>query len=124
VPAGRRVLKPRLNSGVYVFCQCERIPDGCEAVFVFREREGITVVRKKSEAEALGLDSTYPCAWITLDVDSKLTDVGLLASVTAALASAGLSVNAVSAYSHDHLFVEISKGPEALEILSNLSSAI
>jgi hypothetical protein len=42
---------------------------------------------------------------ITLTVHSDLEAVGLLAKVSNKLAQEGISINVVSAYYHDHIFV-------------------
>jgi hypothetical protein len=52
-------------------------------------------------------------------VHSALTAVGFLAAITTRLAEAGISVNAVSAYYHDHLFVPWERREEAMEVLKN-----
>jgi hypothetical protein len=59
---------------------------------------------------------------ITLTVHSSLDGVGFLAAVTARLADAGIAVNAVSAFYHDHLFVPESRAEQALRLLQNNSA--
>jgi hypothetical protein len=56
---------------------------------------------------------------ITLTVHSSLEAVGFLAA--GRLAEAGISVNAVSAYYHDHLFVAEHRADEALRLLQSMS---
>jgi hypothetical protein len=60
---------------------------------------------------------------ITLNVHSDLSAIGFLARITGALAESGISVNAVSAYYHDHLFVPINAAKRAIIILNGLSKA-
>jgi uncharacterized protein len=67
-----------------------------------------------------GLDSAFRYRLITLNVHSSLEAVGLLAAVTTRLAAAGISVNAVSAVYHDHLFVAPGRAEEACGILRDL----
>ncbi len=74
------------------------------------------------EASHAKIPYAFPCRWITLRIHSSLEAVGLLAAVTGRLAKAGISVNAVSAYYHDHLFVSPEKAEEAMQILEGLSS--
>ena len=57
---------------------------------------------------------------ITLSVHSSLEAVGFLAAITARLANAGISVNAVSAFHHDHLFVPEHRASEALRLLQDM----
>jgi hypothetical protein len=59
---------------------------------------------------------------ITLNIHSSLDAVGFLAAITARLASAGMGVNSVSAYFHDHLFVPAVRADEAMAILDGLAA--
>ena len=108
-------LQPELQPEEFVFATAAE-PAG-EPVCLFREREGVTLVLRRTEAERLGIPYTYPCRMITLTVHSSLEAVGLLARITSLLAERGISVNAVSAYYHDHLFVPVDRVEEALETL-------
>ncbi len=92
---------------------------------IFREEEGLSVVfsdeildeiKELSETDQVG-----PFALITLNVYSDLMAVGFLAKITDALAKQGISVNAFSAYHHDHLFVPYDKREKVLEILKKLA---
>jgi uncharacterized protein len=111
-------LEPRLHPDDYVFSTAPE-PAG-DAVCIFREAEGFTLILPRAEAQRLGLAFTYPCRMITLTVHSSLEAVGLLARVTALLAERGISVNAVSGYYHDHLFVPVERSEEALQALATL----
>ncbi len=86
----------------------------------FCEPEGLTLILEKSAATATGVDQVFPSRLITLMVHSSLEAVGFLAVITEHLAGAGISVNVVSAYYHDHLFVPAGKAPQALDILHSL----
>ena len=88
---------------------------------LFREREGTTLVVRREEAEGAGLAYQFASRLITLTVHSSLEAVGFLAEITGRLAEAGISVNAVSAYYHDHLFVPEHRADEALQLLENMS---
>lgn len=55
-------------------------------------------------------------------VDDSLEAIGFLAVITTELANRGISMNAVSAFYHDHLFVAVDKAEEALSILQGLSA--
>lgn len=92
---------------------------------VFQEEEGITIifvealksiVEQRTKKHLVG-----PFAKITLNVNSDLLAVGFLAKITDELAKEEISVNAVSAYYHDHLFIEESKKAKAMEILTKIS---
>jgi uncharacterized protein len=58
---------------------------------------------------------------ITLDIHSSLEAVGFLAAITTRLAAAGMGVNPVSAFYHDHLFVPAERAEEALGLLRDLA---
>lgn len=118
-----RGMKPVLNDGEYVFCSVPDgvMPDGINPLGSFREREGLTLILERSEAERAGLAFDYVAAWLTLEVHSALQAVGLTAAVASALAKAGISCNVVAAWYHDHLFVAHTDGPRALDVLRALA---
>jgi len=58
---------------------------------------------------------------ITLNIHSSLEAVGFLAAITTRLASAGMGVNPVSAFYHDHLFVPADRADEAMALLTQLA---
>ena len=80
------------------------------------------LILEKTQADRCELPYLYPCRMITLTVHSSLEAVGLLAVVTQALATEDISVNAVSAYYHDHLFVACDRAQDALNCLSQLNT--
>lgn len=120
-----RDMKPELQDGVFVFCtlaEGAELPTAIKPVLTFREAEGITVVIRREEAERIALPHQFASRLITLTVHSSLDAVGFLAAITADLAQAGISVNAVSAFYHDHLFVPEDRADEAVSILRNMSA--
>jgi uncharacterized protein len=119
-----RNMKPEMHDGVFVFCSIpadKEIPAELRPVHLFREREGTTLVLRREEADSAGLSHQFASRLITLTVHSSLEAVGFLAEITGRLAQAGISVNAVSAYYHDHLFVPDHRADEALDILQAMS---
>ncbi len=119
-----RDMKPEMHDGVFVFCtiaHSAEIPAAIIPLLTFREAEGTTLVLRRAEAERLGLSHRFPSRLITLTVHSSLDAVGFLAAITARLARAGISVNAVSAFYHDHLFVPEQRADEALRVLKSAS---
>jgi hypothetical protein len=113
-------MSPELRAGRYVFVTTDRVPDGVEPVVLVGEDEGLTLVLTQDEADRAGLGYDYVAAMITLRVHSALDAVGLTAAVSTALARAGLSCNVVAGYHHDHLFVPVERGPEAIAALRAL----
>jgi len=88
-----------------------------DCLMVFREREGTTLIMEQCKADSRGLDSSFPCKRITLQIHSALEAVGFLAAVIPSLAGAGMGVNPVSAFFHDHLFVPADRAEEAVQLL-------
>jgi uncharacterized protein len=118
-----RNVRPEMHQGIFVFCtiaEGEEIPGAIRPLLAFREREGTTLVMRREEAERLGLRYQFASRLITLTVHSSLDAVGFLAAITARLAQAGISVNAVSAFYHDHLFVPDHRADEALRHLQSM----
>jgi len=117
-------LNPEMIDGIFVFCSIpadNEIPAALSPVHIFREREGTTLVVRREEADSASLPYQFASRLITLTVHSSLEAVGFLAQITGRLAEAGISVNAVSAYYHDHLFVPEHRAGEALHLLQDMS---
>ena len=117
-------MKPEMHEGVFVFCSIsedKEIPATLRPVHIFREREGTAFIVRREEAEAAGLPHQFASRLITLTVHSSLEATGFLAAVTGRLAEADISVNVVSAFYHDHLFVPEYRASEALRHLLDMS---
>jgi hypothetical protein len=120
-------MKPEMREGVFVFCTLPEgngIPASLTPVLIFHEREGTALVVRREEAEAAGLPYQFASRLITLTVHSSLEAVGFLAAITAPLAEAGISVNAVSAFYHDHLFVPVERAEDAQLLLQRLAGDV
>ena len=121
-----RDMKPEMQEGIFAFCTLQEdkeFPAAIKPLLTFREQEGTTLVIRLEEAENLGLRYQFASRLITLAVYSSLDAVGFLAAITARLAEAGISVNAVSAFHHDHLFVPDHRADEALSLLQSMSTS-
>ncbi|WP_316165157.1 MULTISPECIES: ACT domain-containing protein [unclassified Bradyrhizobium] len=119
-----RTMSPELQDGVFVFCTLsasDAMAAMLSPLMLFREREGDTLIVRREDAERAGLAYRFTSRLITLSVLSALDAVGFLARVTAALAAAGISVNAVSAFHHDHLFVPEAQAEQAMRVLEEMS---
>ena len=117
-----QTMQPTLNEGVYVFASVSPNTDtrSLEPLATFREAEGLTLIVEEERARKAGLPVLFRAAWITLTVHSDLQAVGLTAAVATALAQAHISCNVVAAAFHDHLFVPVESGGEALAALQRL----
>ncbi|NYZ74528.1 ACT domain-containing protein [Candidatus Micrarchaeota archaeon] len=90
---------------------------------IYREEEGLTVVLEegiKEEIAGLTEKMAGPFALITLNVYSDLMAVGFLARISEALAKEKISINAFSAYHHDHLLVPWERRKDAMDALKRL----
>ncbi len=116
-----RAMSPRLTPGVFVFATVTAVPAAIAPLMSFREAEGITLILPQDQAEAAGLEWVFPCRMITLEIASSLDAVGFLAAMTGRLAAAGIAVNPVSGFHHDHLFVPKARADEAMTILAAMA---
>jgi hypothetical protein len=115
-------MRPELNPGRFVFTTVEgAVPSGVTPVVTVAEREGLTLVVPREEADAAELGYDYVAGWITLRIHSALEAVGLTAAVSQELANAGLSCNIVAGFHHDHLFVPYEHADRAVAILEDLA---
>jgi len=114
-------IRPEMQDGVFVFCslpQGQSLLTNITPISLFREREGTAFVVRREEAERAGLSYEFPSRLITLTVHSALDAVGFLAAITSRLAEACISVNPISGFYHDHLFVPEKRADDALRLLA------
>lgn len=116
-------IKPELNAGEYVFCTVDSFQRAAtlNPICIFQEKEAVTVILTKQQADDATLPYSTVCTWITLTVHSSLEAVGLTAAVSKALTAANISCNVVAAYYHDHIFVPVKDAAQAMNVLSNLT---
>jgi hypothetical protein len=118
-------MQPVLREGEYVFCSIDHHNSNyleLNPVCLFYEDEGLTLILNRESADATALPYTSVFRLITLSVHSSLDAVGFLAAITSKLAEHSISVNPVSAYYHDHLFVPAAQAEEVMELLQEFSS--
>ena len=111
---------PKLNPHSFVFITShEATIDGETSLLVFKEYEGFTHIiqtsQNKSEYERLD-----QWAWITLQYQSDLQEIGITAKFSTALANAKIACNVVAGFYHDHIFVPYSDREVALKIIEHL----
>jgi hypothetical protein len=123
-------MEPALIEGKFYFATVDEsqlltlsgYPDGIYSVI--REKEGLGIIFSESikgvVAHLTDKEIIGPFALISLTVHSNLYAIGLLAKVTDVLAKEGISVNAISAYYHDHLFVPFERKEDAMAALAKL----
>ena len=84
---------------------------------LFREPEGLTVISTLESAQENRVDYTFPSRMITCNVHSSLQAVGFIAEISRALTEKQISMNPVSGFYHDHLFVPVGKEQDAIAAL-------
>ena len=112
-----------LDPQTYVFVTMRGpAPEGLAPKMVFEEVEGTTLICTLQQARAHGLDWEYQSKMITLNIHSSLEAVGFMAVIATALAAQGLSVNPVSGFYHDHIFVPVDRAGDAMRILAEIAA--
>jgi uncharacterized protein len=91
-----------------------------DAIMLFREAEGMTVIVPVAEHDA---DEAL-WAQITLRIHSSLEAVGMMAAIATTLTAHDIPCNAVSAYYHDHIFVPWARRNNAIDVLSELAQGV
>lgn len=114
-------MSPQRRQGRYVFVTVTNRPKDAEVLASVVEAEGLSLVLAEKDADRLGLTYDFVAGWITLQVYSALTAVGLTAAVSAVLAEADISCNVVAGYHHDHLLVPIDRLDDAIDLLDHLT---
>ena len=115
-----RNMEPILEDEELVFCSLPSHEADEYIAFsqgYYVESEGTTLVMGKHLADLNDLEYNLIFKRITLSVHSSLEAVGFLARITEVLAAQGISVNVISAYYHDYLYIKSSVAEEALNLL-------
>ena len=111
-------IQPILHPEEYIFCTLSErdfSDSHLTPVCMFRESAGITLILSRQQADAVALSYTSIFSMITLSIHSSLEAVGFLAKHN-------ISVNPVSAYYHDYLFVPTDRAAEAIVLLEGFSN--
>ena len=120
-------MQPELLADEYVFLSFNDATYGDHAglrpVASVIEKEGLTLVVPRANADHDGYPYDGVLRCISLKVHSALEAPGLVAAFSNALADSGISCNVLAGYYHDHIFVPATRANEALDTLMQLSSA-
>ena len=114
-------MTPVLDPATYVFATVTT-PTDAPALMRFEEAEGTTLILTREAAEAAGVPHEFPCRRITLNVHSALEAVGFIARIATRLAEAGMGVNPVAGFYHDHLFLPEDRAEDAMAILRSIAA--
>lgn len=119
-----KAMQPVMRDETYVFTTVRETPDltRIKPLMMFQEKEGVTLILERKAAEYEQLPGIFPSRMITLNVHSSLEAVGFMAAIAGLLAEHGISVNPVSGFFHDHIFVPSGRAEEALSLLKALSA--
>ncbi len=111
----------RLMPGRYAVLRCADVPDGTGWFMITRDPDEVTVIVEESailESRALETDGGYRI--LEIKVATGFESVGFLATVTRALAEAGVSILVVSTYSKDYVLVKEESVAAGLKALSGI----
>ena len=116
-------LTAKVDPDTYVFATTtSKVPADLKPRMIFEEAEGTTLITTLEQARAHNLSYEYESRMITLDIHSSLEAVGFMAVIATRLAARGLSVNPVSAFYHDHIFVPAERADDAMSELAAIAS--
>jgi hypothetical protein len=114
-------MRSSCNGEEYVFVTAHEAPDALGAVATVVEPEGLSIVLARAEADRRGYAYDFVAAWIVLEDETGLADVGITAAVTTALAELGISCNVIAGAHHDHFFVPHDRAREAVAAIGALT---
>lgn len=120
-----RTMQPTLLEGSWAYATVPKgkaMPQGLTPLAMYEEPEGTSLLLSEKDLAKSGLPHAFFCRGISLNVNSSLYAIGFLAAISEVLAKAAMSINIVSAYHRDYLFVPTGRAEEALELLKKLAN--
>ena len=120
-----RTIAPTVLEGSWAFATVPKgkpVPAGLNPLMTYLEPEGTTLLLEEKDLAKSGLPHAFFCRGISLNVNPSLYAVGLLAAVSETLAKAAMSINIVSAYHRDYIFVPSARAEEAVGLLKKLAA--
>lgn len=111
-----------VEEGIYIYAQVKTAPSIDNHFLVTKDKDEITVVTKEENLSSLDLIEKNKDSYslIALNVSIPFYSVGFLATVSSAIAKAGMNILIVSTYSKDYIMVRADKLEEAKEVLLSL----
>ena len=114
-------LGAELLPGEYVYCSFSACGYGdrseLEPLASFQEKEGLSLLLPRQQADGKGLQYSCVLRAITLSVNSNLEAVGFTAEISRRLADSGIPANVIAGCHHDHIFVPADRAEIALDLL-------
>ena len=118
-------MKPEVKQGEFVFCSIDSFSMALadiSPIGIFHEDEGTTLIISRLHANEADLKYDSEYKMITLTLHSDLNAIGFIAKITERFAKKNIAVNVISAFHHDHLFVQENDLKDALWELRMLST--
>jgi hypothetical protein len=110
----------RVVPGRYAVVKCAGVPAGFSYFMVARDADEITVIAEESEVlelQALEVENGYTL--LEIKVAAPFQGVGFLATVSGAIAAAGLNMLIVSTYSKDYILLKEETATLGIQALSS-----
>lgn len=120
-----RTMQPSLLDGTWSFVTVPAgrpVPSGLNPLMTCREPEGLTMLLDEADLARSGLPHAFFCKGIALHTNSSLYAIGFLAAISETLAKQAMSINIVSAFNRDYVFVPAARAEEAVEVLKKLAA--
>ena len=116
-------MQPKLDQKTFYFCVFQDLNSDIisKALGIFREQEGITIILAEDDVPE-DVPLSGPQARISLMVESDLTAIGFLVTISNILAKANISINVISGFYHDYLFVPLDLADQAMDCLQRLQT--
>jgi len=111
-----------VQKGRFVYAKVKTVPDLGKHFMISRDKDEITVVTEEKNLSELDLIEKNKDFYklISLNVSVPFYSVGFLATVSGAIAQAGMNILIVSTYSKDYILVREDKLQKAEEVLLSL----
>lgn len=107
----------------FVFAKVKTTPLTGDHFSIIQDKDEITVITTKDKLKELDLIETSPKDRSLLEIkfSPDSPDIpGFLATISSAIAQAGISISVISTYSKDNLLISIEETDKVVQILKNL----
>ena len=114
-------LLPFLNPGTFVFVtSSDSAIAKTSSILIFKELEGYThIINSHQNKEKY--NDLEKWAWITLNYQSELNEIGITAKFSNALSMEKIPCNVVAGFYHDHIFVPYNDRHKAIELIEKIT---
>lgn len=111
-----------IEEGEFVYAQVKTAPPIDDHFLVSKDKDEITVVTRKEQLPNLDLIEKNKDLYslIAINVSIPFYSVGLLATISTAIADGGMNILLVSTYSRDYIMVKADRLEDAKIVLKKL----